>query len=175
MNQKINTLAHNKGDRSRISIWQKYRIPFLVITFTGVFLVLGKVILTPPQDKLNRNKYSLPESVSLPNWEFQGSDILAESIERYGGLIVQRRYQYQQNKLNLDIEMRYMSSGNVKKFIHKYKEISSSTTIRQHKKYGYYGIGMYQNKAYLSGCINPQGGSTFTGKQFSQNKPSRKS
>jgi cyanosortase A-associated protein len=35
---------------------------------------------------------------------------------------------------------------------------------------GHYGLFSYQDKAYLTACINPRGGTTFTKEQFSDQR-----
>ncbi|MGD1875739.1 MAG: cyanoexosortase A system-associated protein [Mastigocoleus sp.] len=165
MNYKNKFLA-NHGSYNNTSIWHKYRMPFLAITFTGAFLILGKIVLTPPQDNFGNNKYILPELVPLPNWQFRGSHEFIAEADQLPGLISQRHYKYQQNKLILNIEMRYLNDGDVKQHIKNYKDNSLPVNIRYQEKYGYYGIGFNQQQAYLSACINYQENTTFTAEQF---------
>ncbi|WP_336604386.1 cyanoexosortase A system-associated protein [Tolypothrix bouteillei] len=85
-------------------------------------------------------------------------------------LKAQKYYQYIQNNLPLDIEMSYVTEGNVPVFLKNFTSISSSAVLRQQEGIGYYGLGVNQNRAYLSACINPYGNSTFTEEQFNQNR-----
>ncbi len=157
-------------------LWQKFRISLLVLIFGSILLVLGKVILSPPKDKLASTSFVFPEAVTLPQWQLKASRPVLQPTEEDPELIAQRNYQYIQNNLLLDIEMRYVTVGDVNKLIKKYTEISSSAVVRQQKGIGFYGLGVDHKQAYLSACINPRSGSTFTKEQFhQQNQPSKQS
>lgn len=151
-------------------IWKQFRIPLLALTFSSVLLVLGKVILLPSAEKRTLTPFVFPEAVPLPQWQLKASSALPEPTEEHPELIAQKHYQYVQNDLPLNIEMRYVIDGNLRQHIRKYTSISSSAVVRQHQKVGYYGLLVDRQRAYLSACINPQGGSTFTPQQFNPNQ-----
>ncbi|MGI8500632.1 MAG: cyanoexosortase A system-associated protein [Hassallia sp.] len=149
-------------------IWKQFRIPLLALTFSSVLLVLGKVILLPSAEKRTLTPFVFPEAVPLPKWQLKASSPLPEPTEEHPELIAQKHYQYIQNDLPLNIEMRYVTDGNLKQLMRKYTSISSSAVVRQHQGVGYYGLLVDRQRAYLSACINPQGGSTFIPQQFNQ-------
>ncbi len=73
--------------------------------------------------------------------------------------------------------MRYMvkTHGNVKSFIEKYYSLPLSSgqptlVLRQQANTGFYNLFTYQQRAYLSTCINSRGGSTVTAPQFRRNR-----
>ncbi|MBD0265216.1 MAG: cyanoexosortase A system-associated protein [Tolypothrix sp. Co-bin9] len=147
-------------------IWKQFRIPLLALTFSSVLLVLGKVILLPSPEKGTLTPFVFPEAVPLAQWQLKATSPLPEPTEEHPELIAQKHYQYIQNDLPLNIEMRYVTDGNLRELMRKYTSISSSAVVRQHQKVGYYGLLVDRQRAYLSACINPQGGSTFTPQQL---------
>jgi len=151
-------------------MWKQLRISLLGITFSSVILVLGHVILYPTKDQHQVSPFVFPEEVPLPKWQQSTTSSLPQSNGNHPELIAQKHYQYIQNNLSLDTEMRYLTDGDVPKFIHDYTSISSSAVVHQREGVGYYGLGVYQQQAYLSACINPQGDSTFTYEQFNKNQ-----
>jgi cyanosortase A-associated protein len=149
-------------------IWKQFRITVLALTFSSVLLVLGKVILLPSAEKHTLTPFVFPETVPLPQWQLKASSPLPEPTEEHPELIAQKHYQYIQNDLPLNIEMRYMTDGNLRELMRKYTSISSSPVVRQHQGVGYYGLLVDRQRAYLSACINPQGGSTFTPQELNR-------
>ncbi len=151
-------------------IWKQFRLPLLALTFSSVFLVLGKVILLPNAEKTTLAAFLFPETVPLSEWQLNTKYSQPTSTKEDSNLIAQKHYQYIQKDVSLDIEMRYMTIFDVSQLIREYTSISSSPEVRQREKVGYYGLGIDKGRAYLSACINPQGSSTFTYQQFSQNR-----
>jgi cyanosortase A-associated protein len=154
-------------------LWQQIRNSLLAVTFGGVLLVLGKLILTPTIGyKRSPDFFVFPPEVPLSGWQPLATRPLPKSNSEFPKLVAGRHYRYQQNGLNLDIEMRYFtaSNGDVRSFIHQYAGIAPSLVVRQHKRVGFYGFFVRQQRAYLSVCINPRGGSTVTAEQFEQNR-----
>ncbi len=152
--------------------WNKFRILFLALSCGSILLVLTRVILAPVPKKTITTGFAFPEKVLLPQWQFIGSNSLPKLKQKVLEPIAQRDYQYTQNNLPLDIEMRYFTNGDVPQLIHNYTAISSPLIVRQREGIGYYGIGVDKQQAYLSACINPKGGSTFTAAQFQKNQHS---
>lgn len=155
-----------------MSYWKNLRIPFLAVTLSSVFLVLGKVILYPAVSNRTATPFVFPPAVPLPEWQTLPSQSLVAQTTQDPNYISGKRYQYTQKSLPLDIEMRYLVNtvGDVKDFLKTYTSISLSPTLRQQEGVGFYGLFTYQGKAYLSSCINPYGGSTVTDNQFKQNR-----
>jgi cyanosortase A-associated protein len=151
-------------------IWKQFRLPLLALTFSSVFLVLGKVIIHPNAEKSTLTPLIFPETVPLSEWQLNPKYSQPASTKEDSNLIAQKHYQYIQKDVPLDIEMRYVTIFDVSKLLKEYTSILSSTEVRQRDKVGYYGLGVDKGQAYLSACINPQGNTTFTSQQFSQNR-----
>lgn len=153
-------------------VWKRTRLIFLFLIFSAVVGVLIKSILFPATSKTTI-AFDLPAIVPLEGWQILPSFPLVDSSsDRIPPSVSGRRYQYIKNNQTLDIEMRYFvnTSGEVKNFIKSYKSISMSPLIRQKKEIGFHGLFTHQERAYLSACINPHGFSTFTARQFKQNR-----
>lgn len=152
-----------------MSFLKQLRMPLLVITNVSVILVLGKIVLSPSIHK----ETLFPPVVPLPKWQLIESKSLPANPWIWPG----RHYRYTQNQLPLDIYMRYVepSDGDLKQIIDSYTYIKFSSdqprlSIRQQPGVGFYGVYVYQERAYLDACVNAFGGSTFTAEQFSSNR-----
>ena len=164
-----------------MSLWKRLRIPLLMLTCANVLFVLGRSILDPTIGKRTLTPFVFPSAVTLPQWQLIASEPLEPyTFERppFEQLrLPGRHYRYIQNDLHLDIKMRYEveTNGDVKGLIRERNDIKFSLNkpllvVRQHEQLGFYGLFIYQNRAYLDACINSQGGSTFTQEQFSYNR-----
>lgn len=164
-----------------MSVWKQLRIPLLVLTFVNIFFVFGKSILDPTIGKQTVAPFVFPPDVPLPQWQRLASHPLKDqTVDRppaTKSAMLGRQYRYIQKDLQLDINMRYEleTLGDVKQLIKDHTAIKFSLNqpliiLRQHKQLGFYGLFVYQKRAYLDACINSQGGSTFTKEQFSYNR-----
>lgn len=157
---------------------EKLRLSLLAVIFGSVFFVLGRTILTPTAGNSSTvTSFVFPTAVPLPKWQPTASRPLAARITESPDYPSGRLYQYIQNNLPLDIEMRYVANtnGDVKYFIHQYSSTSPppgqlSLVSRQQEGVGFYNLFAYQQRAYLSSCINSRGGSTITESQFKLNR-----
>ncbi|MBD2364210.1 cyanoexosortase A system-associated protein [Anabaena minutissima FACHB-250] len=153
--------------------WKFFRIHFLTLTFSAGILVSGLLIIFPNLGNPKNRAFSFPEAVALPQWQLKSSRAIDPPIQKYQQLLSQRSYQYTKNDLTLDIEMRYLQNlyhADVNALMKKYTPVKPSTIVRYQEGVGYYGVGVDKQQAYLSACINPQGGSTFTHPQYRQNR-----
>jgi cyanosortase A-associated protein len=159
--------------------WRQLRIPLLVITCTSVVCLVGKAVLSPIKTSDNFTKFTFPPTVSLPGWQLAKSRPLTSQATRQSdkqvAILAGKAYQYTQSNLPLDIEMRYVVSpdGDVKHLVRHHTSFDiPSASFRQGQQagVGFHGLFVYQQRAYLSACINPYGGSTITHKQFVQNQ-----
>jgi cyanosortase A-associated protein len=157
-----------------IVMWEKVRIPTLALTCGGVLFVLGNVILRPVADVAIKSNLQLPETISLPQWQQVKNQPLAKPNREGRHIILQSRYQYVQDNSQVDIEMRYVNSGDLPALLRKYLDITPRPVIRQQKDVGFYGLGIDEKTAYLSTCITPNAKTTFTSEQFNQNSPQTK-
>lgn len=151
-----------------MKFWPQLRTPLLAFTGSLVIFVLGRVVFASSTQTLNKTTINLPETVPLSEW--QAANFTLEKLEEESPLkSPDRRYQYIQKDVPLNIEMRYITSGDVEKLVEKYQLPPSLPLVRQEDRVGFYGLFIDQNRAYLSACINPKGISTFTRKQYRQN------
>jgi len=153
--------------------WKTVRTWLLTVLFTGVLFVLVKLILFPPSSQSAVTPFVFSTTVVLPQWQFLDSVPL--KITDDPTFLASRRYRYQQNRISLNIDMHYInpSSGDVKDFLKKhifFQKIATSILIRQKSGVGFHALFTYQEKAFLSSCINPRGGSTVTFDQFRENR-----
>lgn len=152
--------------------WRNLRIPFLAFSFSGVMMVLGKSILYPAVSSSVVAPFAFPTTVALPGWQSLPSHPLRDINAQYPNYLSGRQYQYIQDELNLEIEMRYLvnSVGDIDELPNSHKYNSLSPQLRQKKGIGFYEVFTDREKAYLRSCINPYGGSTVNDKQFKQNR-----
>lgn len=156
-----------------MNIWKNIRLSFLAVTLLGVLLVLAKSILIPAEDKQTASAFVFPTAVPLTSWQSLSSNPLITQNPKHINYLSGRQYQYIQNDLPLNIEMRYVVNtvGDVKEFIKQNTQIPlSKVTLRQQAGIGFYNLFTAEGKAYLSSCINPRGGTTVTDRQFKQNR-----
>ena len=148
---------------------RQFRILFLALTCGTVFLFLGRIIIAPSTAKPN---YSFPTVVPLPEWKFLESQPLGEFADQHSKLVAGRRYQYRQQDLPLEIEMRYLApaDGDVQRYVRESFALPYSPTIRELEGVGFYSSLVYQQRVYLSACINSRGGTTVTFRQFVRNQ-----
>lgn len=168
--------------------WKSTRISFLSVTLFGVLLVLTKAILFPASSNRTVTAFVFPSVVPLNGWQPLAShplvtqssatesclDCIKETqTNKQVNYLSGRQYQYIQNGLSLNIEMRYLVNtvGDVKEYIKQNTNIHlAKVTLRQQTGIGYYNLFSDRSKAYLSTCINPRGGATVTDRQFKQNR-----
>lgn len=153
--------------------WKIVRTWLLAVLFIGVLFVLIKSILFPSSSQSAVTSFIFPITVPLPQWQLLDSVPL--KITDDPTFLSSRRYRYQQNRISLNIDMHYIihSSGDVKDFLKKHifsQESAASVLIRQKSGVGFHALFTYQEKAFLSSCINPRGGSTVTFDQFRENR-----
>jgi cyanosortase A-associated protein len=165
---------------------EKVQVLLLSVIFCSVFLVLGRRILSPTtgNSKVTNTPISsfvFPSAVPLPQWQLLTSSPLAVTIVKNPKpegtkYLSGRYYRYMQKGQTLDVEMRYMvhTDGDVKSFIKDYSSMPPSgqlTFIFRHRQgIGFYSLFAYQQRTYLSACINSRGGSTVTPSQFTLNR-----
>ena len=152
-----------------MKFWHQLRTPLLAFTGSFVILVLARVVFASSTQTLSKVTINLPESVPLSEWHI-ASPTRTKIEKEFLFKPPDQRYQYVQNNIELNIEMRYIKGGDVDKMVEKYQLSPLLPLIRQQDKVGFYGLFVTQDQAYLSACINPKGISTFTRKQYRQNQ-----
>ncbi|HIK06665.1 MAG TPA: cyanoexosortase A system-associated protein [Trichormus sp. M33_DOE_039] len=156
--------------------WKKFRIQLLTLTFGANLFVLGILILFPNLGQPKNKPLVFPEEVPLSQWRMISSQDVKINKEKYPELLSQRNYQYLKDDINLNIEMRYLQNfypADVTIPKNHSSATKASNTVRYQEGIGYYGVGIYEQNAYLRSCINPRGGSTFTHAQYRQNRYSQ--
>lgn len=153
--------------------WKTVRIWLLAALFAGVLCVITRLILFPNSSPLAATPYNFPPTVPLAQWQLLDSTRF--KITDDPNFVASRRYRYQQDRNSLTIDMHYLihSSGDVKDMLKKHifpQKIATPLLIQEKPGVGFYTLFAQQEKAYLSSCINPQGGSTVTFDQFRQNR-----
>jgi cyanosortase A-associated protein len=160
--------------------WEKYRIRILAVIFSSALLITGRIILLPIIDKEKFTAFDFPQQIPLAQWKLNATNPLSKPIYEVEPLIALTNYQYLpkdiQKEQPLNIDMRYFvgstSHTDVAGLVKGFYKTSSPPTQRYREAIGYYGIGIDQQQqtAYLSGCINPRGSSTFSMIQFTKNR-----
>lgn len=155
--------------------WKPLRIFLLALTFSSVLVVVGKSLLDSNPEQGSSTDFSFPPDIPLTEWQPLESDSLED--ENASNLVSGRlyRYQHQENKNSLDIEMRYIinTDGDIKTLLNQHLDSETypgKLTIHHQEGIGFYGIAATPERAYLSSCINPHGGSTVTAEQFRNNR-----
>ena len=161
---------------------KQLRILLLIFTFASITLVVGKLILDPNIGKRRLAAIVFPETVPLDGWKLQANKPFVsrttEDKQTIGKPLERgRSYQYSQNNQLLDIETIYEldSFGEYKLFLRNYSALNAAPSeqffvVRKQPGVGTYGMYLVQDRAYLTACINSQGGSTLTRQQFESNR-----
>lgn len=152
-------------------LWKWGRITLLMGLFGSSLPVLVNAVFGTPQ-VINQTseQFTFPEQVPLSHWKAVNSEPIPATIGQH--------YRYRQNKSALDIEMRYIITSDentdMQRLLRSYTEIPFTSTrqavMSKHPATGFYLLFTYQQKAYLSACINSRGGSTVTEEQFRHNR-----
>lgn len=165
-----------------MSFKKNLRLLFLIILFSGSFLTLGLAILKPsPVKQSVKTDFKFPSEVPLPEWQQYKSFPITESKEKNSSdLISGRHYQYYQNDLLLNIEMRYLTvkRGDINDLLRTYTGVGNkfptvlptALVVHRQENIGAYGLFVDGQRVYLSACINPRGESTVTSTQYVRNK-----
>ncbi len=161
---------------------KQLRIPLLISIFAGATLVLGKLLLDPNIGKRQLTPVVFPQAVPLKGWQLQASEPFISKTTNYGQTIGKpfdqgKLYRYSQNNLVLDIEMVYEieSHSAYQQFLRNYSPVGGDGSnelfvARQQPGIGSYSMYVVKDRAYLTTCLNPRGGSTTTRQEFNDNR-----
>ncbi|MEH2379712.1 MAG: cyanoexosortase A system-associated protein [Nostoc sp.] len=167
--------------KKEMRFWVHIRISLLAVTCVGVFLTLVKLIFDADAASHKVSDFVFPTNFLLTDGKILESQLLIDKVvqesTKYDVVIAGRRYRYRYNSIPVDIEMRYVvgTLGDVEGLIKNNTTINLPPgkvfqTVHQQLGIGYYGLFTYENKAYLSSCMNPQGDGTVTTEQFLHNR-----
>lgn len=149
------------------------RLLLLAIALLGSAATLAKLLLTsPPQTAVQ--PVELPASVLLPEWRQSTSQPLVRPANApldWSG----RVYQYSRGNDLLMIQAVYLgnTSGDVAGLFNKSVPGEAKLTMQYQQGIGFFGLIKLPQKHYLSACITPHAGSTFTTQQFKQGSTSQ--
>jgi cyanosortase A-associated protein len=164
-----------------MNFWERIRVLLFSVTTISTLIVFANIIFSPTLGKNSFAEYTLPQTLSLPNWQFLKSDDLPtsspEALSGNDAIPSAKRYQFMQNNIALELESRYVvhTDGNLNRLLKRYQKVptssdSSSIAVREKSGVGSYGISSSQGQSYLDACINQRPGSTFTQAQFMANQ-----
>lgn len=142
-----------------------------IATLLATLVILAKVVLGTHQQ--DAQVYQLPAQPSLPSAKLESSEALPEiASSYYSQSLAGRRYIYQFQSLPLTTEVHYITgtAGDLSTFAQGYPTLMTNlareATTQKQGSSGFYSLYQTQNRAYLTACIAPQGGSTVTRNQF---------
>jgi cyanosortase A-associated protein len=154
--------------------WQTARIALIAALLAGTLGAIARVIAVNlwEKDKPSAYTYDFPKTVPLASWQLANSQSLAADGKAKN---VGQRYQYRQNGQELEVQVRYerYTDSNISRLLNIYTPIKGATLTLNAKRQagiGYYALLQYEERAYLSACLNPIGESTITQQQFTQNR-----
>ncbi len=153
------------------SLQKSLRIPVLAVLLSGAMLVLGRAIVMPKSSS-SVLVTALAQSVPLEGWQLTTTTPLKSVGEGVKGQLYQYRPQNSDTPA-IQVELRQMlGEGNISRFLFDYSVIRQGNSKIQERQSqtGIYAVLVHQNRAYLTACINPEGGSTVTEQQFTQNR-----
>ncbi|GAB4523364.1 MAG: hypothetical protein Tsb0014_00800 [Pleurocapsa sp.] len=155
---------------------QKPRIILLIGIAIATSLTLGQSLVQSDKQSVRVAKYNFPESITLSQWDLLFTKPVNPNLVKLpayitGTYISGKHYRYRQDEKHLEIEMRYLvdTDGDLKTFITS-QTGELATALKEDGKGGFYSLYDDKNKAYLSACINPRGGSTVTSDRFKRNR-----
>ncbi len=147
-------------------------ITWIGIFLTGIFLTITKASITAAD---------LPKTLPVHGWMQVAvkSDPLKKmdspTTDTFDLVQSGMDYSYQQNQEYLELQMRYVvnTRGTSNPFLPKFGEPlfhERQRNIHYAKGTGYYTLYNDSKKAYLTACVNPNGGSTVNSQQYLQNR-----
>jgi len=160
---------------------QKLRFSLLAILMSGSLLILGRSLFDSNIGK--PTPLIFPERIELTQTkQVESSQPIIDNQKFFfrPKYLFGQYYKFLVDDQPLDIALRYAvgTEGDIPIFIKVLANINiSESEIRQKiirkDPIGYYAIFNYQDRAYLTACINPRGISTVTKEQFDDNASDR--
>jgi len=164
---------------------QKFRFGLLAILVSSSLLILGRSLFDSSIGK--PTPFVFPKQIEFTQAqpklsEAQPSEDIVDTQEFFEKpkYLSGKRYQYLLDNMPIDISLRYAvgTEGDLFVFFQGLTNIEISEDELHQKSIrkdpiGYYANFTYQNRAYLTACINPRGISTVTKEQFVDNASDR--
>lgn len=150
-----------------------WRSILLSVIFIGtVFTITQMFSKSNPADKKIIPTAKFPQKIPLSNWNLINSGKGIEQTLVYKGQTY--RYKDEQGRiLTIKIHQEMYTEGNVGRLSSVYTGIQPATIIlnpKYREEVGHYALFFYDNQANLTACINPQGISTVSEKEFAFNQ-----
>ncbi|ACK67391.1 conserved hypothetical protein [Rippkaea orientalis PCC 8801] len=148
--------------------WESARIGLFAILLTGIIATIIRAFLVSPDSKPPITPVTFPDAVPLEGWQ-----PLAKTSPTPKG--DKQLYHYTNNGKTLEIlaSDRLYDGANVSRLLFKEASMPPATisiSVKQKEGIGNYWMFEYENKAYLTACINRVGESTVNEQQHTQNK-----
>ena len=150
-----------------------YRPSLLAIALGGSLLALVWGIKTPLLSRPTVATFDFPEKVPLSGWKQWASKPLDFPSSNDLTPIASKTYQYRSlDGSTLDIQMRYLKTAkaDIPSLWREYSRLPPTPQIFNQPGIGAIAWTTYQNRLYLSACINPEGPSTVTADQYLRTK-----
>jgi cyanosortase A-associated protein len=137
---------------------------------------IAKLMVSEPvrgesvREEIAAQTFPYPEQITLPSWQFKTSEKAIVDGQPPG-----QRYTVQKDDLTAQISAfnQPYSDGNISRLLVAYTDAKPATVYihpLEHPKTGYFGAFVFENQAYISACLNPNGLSTVTEQQFVSNQ-----
>ncbi|WP_017326522.1 cyanoexosortase A system-associated protein [Synechococcus sp. PCC 7336] len=160
--------------------WNPLQTPVLATVLLAIAVTAIQTLNRPQLQSVAVPSYIYPEVVPLPGWQ----EIPARAAETpptlfpppsphapSGEVVASTQYLYRHDTTILTIDTRYLinTNGQLKDYI---SELSGTlwSALRERDNVGHYGLFTDGDRAYISACLNPRGGSTVTSDRFRQNR-----
>ena len=164
---------------------QKFRFGLLAILVSSSLLILGRSLfdgsIGKPTPFVFPNQIEFTQAQTKLS-EDQPPEDIVDTKDFFGKprYLSGKKYKYLLDNLPIDISLRYAvgTEGDLFTFFKGLTNIEISEDELRQKSIrkdptGYYASFTYQNRAYLTACINPRGISTVTKEQFEDNASDR--
>ena len=152
-----------------------------LLILTNIALVSATLYswIEPEVGNRTVKSFHFPDYVSLTNWKQIKNDSVPikpqVNPEQKEDLITSAQsYQYIQDNVTVDVSLFYVvnTRGNINQLIETHTNISqqviSKQQVKQYRDMEFYSLFYDGDRAYLSSCLNPQGTTTVTSRQFSE-------
>ena len=164
---------------------QKFRFGLLALLVSSSLLILGRSLFDDSIGKPtpfvfpNQIEFAQAETKLL---EAKQSETITDTKEFYGKprYLYGKSYKYSLDEMPVDIDLRYVigTDGDLPLYLKELGNIEiKEDELRQKTVFkapiGHYATFDFQNRTYLTACINPRGISTVTKEQFEDNASDR--
>ncbi len=175
MKIEVNSFSKAKKNRSlsqsqKLKYIKKFKNLCLITASMASFIAISIALFIPKSKQYSQ--FNFPQQITLSDWRSLTSENLAEPTKN--GATTAKRYSYKSStQEELSVDILYVDRGiNLPKDLEMIglSPLSNLLNQRYLEAVGYYVLFSDQDRAYLSACINPRGGSTVTEAQFNQNR-----